>query len=215
MADAVVDNDVVLKGASYGFLANLLGAIQGGPYSHGILGSARFVLPKALRRRPPSRVEAAASELDNALATLETLEPTGEETILAAELEYEALRQALPLHGGECLLISMLSSRDLKHLLTGDRNAISALGKLILPASLDSAKLVGKFICFEQAVLHMALSRGASAVRNEICAERDVDTAMRVCFSCSSPDVGEASWLAGLESHIGQLRGVSGSLLIP
>lgn len=215
MADAAIDNDVVLKGVSYGFLTELLAAIPGGPYTHGILGTARFVLPKALRKRPPTRIAAAAAELNAALVALETLEPTEEEAILAAELEYEAQRQALSLHAGECQLVAMLVSRELRHLLTGDRNAIAALGTMALPASFDSAKLAAKFICFEQVMRHMVNERGALTVKTAICAERDVDTAMRVCFSCSSPEVGEASWLAGLDSHIAELRTASGDLLTP
>jgi hypothetical protein len=214
MADAVIDNDVILKGVSYGFLDGLLAALPGGPFVYGALGTARFVLPKALKKRPPQRAEAAMAELMDALASLETLEPSEHETVLAAELEYEAQRQSKPMHPGECQLVAILVTRALHHVLTGDRNAIAALGTMLLPATLDPSRLVARFICFEQAIRHLMDAQGPAPVKASVCAERNVDTAMRVCFSCASPEVGEASWIEGLENHIAALRAESGDLLI-
>jgi hypothetical protein len=213
MANAVIDNDIILKGASYGFLDNLLAALPGGPFAYGALGTARFVLPKALKRRPPQRAEAAMAELMAALNSLETLEPSEQEMGLAAELEYEAQRQAKPMHPGECQLVAILVLRALHHALTGDRNAIAALGTMQLPSLLHYAALEAKFICFEQAIRHLINAQGAASVKASVCAEKNVDIAMRVCFSCASPEVGEASWIAGLESHIADLRAASGNLL--
>lgn len=213
MADAAVDNDVILKGVSYGFLNELLGAIPGGPYAHGILGTAKYVLRKALRKRPPQRVIAATQELEAVFASLEILEPTEQETAVAAQLEFEAQRQAVPMHVGECQLVAMFVSRGLHHVLTGDRKAIAALASIALPAGIDRTKLTARFICFEQAIRHLVGALGATTVKDAICAEREVDIAMRVCFSCTSPEVGETSWLAGLDSHIADLRAVSGGLL--
>jgi hypothetical protein len=214
MADAVIDNDVILKGVSYGFLDSLLAALPGAPFAYGALGTARFVLPKALKKRPPGRAAEAMAELAVALDSLETLEPSEQEAALAAELEYEALRQTKAMHPGECQLVAILVTRTLHHVLTGDRNAIAALGTMSPPASLDPSRLAARFICFEQAVRHLMDAQGAAPVKTSVCAERDVDTAMRVCFSCASPEVGEASWIEGLENHIADLRAASGDLLI-
>lgn len=213
MADAAIDNDVILKGVSYGFLDELFEAVPGGPHAHGVLGTAKYVLRKALLKRPPHRVDAAKEELEAALASLEELEPTPEETALAAQLEFEAQQQAVPMHVGECQLVAMLVTRDLHHILTGDRKAIAALASIAMPAGIDMAKLAARFICFEQAIRHLVATQGAANVRQAICAEREVDPAMRVCFSCASPEVGEDSWLAGLDSHIAGLRAASGDLL--
>ena len=213
MADAAVDNDVILKGVSYGFLTELLAVIPEAPHEYGILGTAKYVLRKALQKRPPHRADAAKAELEAALTMLEILEPTEQEIALTAQLEFEAQRQAVPMHVGECQLVAMLVTREFHHILTGDRKAIAALASVALPAGIDAAKLIARFICFEQAVRHLAVARGAATVKAAICAEREVDPAMRVCFSCASPEVGEASWLAGLDSHIADLRAASGDLL--
>ncbi len=213
MANAAIDNDVILKGVSYGFLNDLLGALPDAPFIHGILGTARFVLPKTLKRRPPNRFDAAKAELERLLAEFETLEPATAEAELAAELEYEAQKQDLPVHAGECQLIAMLVLRGLHHVLTGDRNAIKALANMALPESISRQALDGKFICFEQAILHLIAVQGALRVRDAVCAERNVDTSMRLCFSCSSPEVPESSWISGVDSHIADLRAIAGSLL--
>lgn len=213
MADAAIDNDVLLKGVSYGFLAELLEAIPGAPHAYGMLGSAKFVLHNLLKKRPPHRAAEAKLDLETALATLEVLEPTDQEAALAAQLEFEAQRQGQSMHAGECQLVAMLVCRDLKHVLTGDRKAICAIQPLSQPVGIAAAKLAGRFICFEQAIRHLVIAIGAVPVKTAVCAEREVDVAMRVCFSCASPEVGEASWLAGLDSHIAELRVASGPLL--
>ncbi|WP_243040096.1 hypothetical protein [Dyella sedimenti] len=213
MANAAIDNDVILKGVCYGFLGILLGSLPDGPFNYGILGTARFVLPKALKKRPPKRFDVAKADLKKVLAEFETLEPTDTEAALAADLEFEAQRQGLPVHAGECQLIAMLALRNLDHVLTGDRNAIKALATLTLPVSIEHRSLEGKFICFEQAILHLIAAHGAARVREAICAERDVDTSMRLCFSCSSPEVPQSSWISGINSHVADLRSVAGPLL--
>ncbi|MCI1711396.1 MAG: hypothetical protein LKM39_14505 [Chiayiivirga sp.] len=214
MPDAAIDNDVVLKSVSYGIFDAVLAAVPGGPHSYGVLGTARFVLPKALKKRPPVQLERAIADLAAALQSLDVLEPTRDEALLAAQLEYEALRQAKAMHPGECLLVAILLSRPLKHLLTGDRNAIAALGSMQLPVPLTATKLAGKFVCFEQAIRFLITNMSAVAVRAYICAEPGVDTALRLCFSCSAPEVDQSSWLEGLESQISHLRAASGTLLV-
>jgi hypothetical protein len=214
MADSAIDLDVIFKSVCYGFFTELLAAIPHGPYAVGTLGTARFVLLNLLRKRAPHRIDAARADLVEALRTLETLEPSDAESALAADLEYAAQRQALPMHSGECQLIAMLFIRDLHHLLTGDRSAIDAMAKLAPPGGIDKGQLAGKFICFEQAVRFMVALHGAVWVRAAVCAERDVDTALRVCFSCASPEVEEASWMEGLDSQIDSLRHATGALLI-
>ena len=214
MADSAVDLDVIFKGVCFGFFNELLAALPHGPHAVGTLGTARYVLPKLLRKRAPHRLQMAQADLQQAMQALEVLEPSAAELAMAAELEYEAQRQALPMHGGECQLIAMLFARNLRYLLTGDRSAINSMAELVPPAGLDKARLAGRFICFEQSIRFLVISQGACWVRAAVCAEREVDTALRVCFSCASPEVGEASWMEGLDSHIQSLRDTAGSLLV-
>src|SRR3546814_17150502 len=101
MAEAAIDNDVLLKSVCYGFFAPLIAAMPLGAQAAGLLGTARFVLPKLLRKRPPRRLVQAQVELTQALQTLEVIEPTDAESAPAAPLEFAAQCKALPVHGGE------------------------------------------------------------------------------------------------------------------
>lgn len=213
MADSAIDNDVLFKSVCYGFFSELVASAPGEPPSPGVLGTARFVVPKLMRKRPPQRVN-ASEDLATVMQALEVLEPTPAEVSLAADLQLAAQQQALALHVGECQLVAILYSRNLRFLLTGDRAAIEGIARLAAPAQIDVTVLRGKLICFEQAIRLLVATRGAGWVRAAICAEREVDTALRICFSCSSPEVGEDSWLEGLENHIQSLRQVAGELLL-
>lgn len=213
MANAALDNDVLLKSACYGFFRELVESVPGAPHSPGILGTAKFVLPRALRKRPPTSLDNAQAELQKLLDELETLEPTVDEVAIAAELEHHAQTLELPMHVGECQLIAIVLARGLRFLLTGDRSALQAAATLNRAAAFDLEPLNGKLICFEQAVYFLAKSQGASWVRDLVCTEVGVDTALRLCFSCSSSDVPEQSWLEGLESYVSALRETTGALL--
>jgi hypothetical protein len=215
VADAALDNDVILKGASYGNLTELLAALPGSPYAHGALGAARFMLPKKLAKKSVTRMEGAMADLTRALATFEVLEPSEEEQRLAAELQFNAQKANLPLDAGEAQLTAMVVRRGLRHLLTGDKRAIGALGATDYPDGLDRAELGQRVLCLEQAVWTLLNSQGAAAVRGAICSERDVDTQLRICFSCSSPEVGEECWREGLRSAIEQVRALCPDLLHP
>jgi hypothetical protein len=212
MANAAVDNDVLLKAISYGIFQPLLEALPHG-CAYGVLGTARFVVPKYLKRKRPNRYDQAKEELEQALAELEVLEPTEHEVALAASLEFEAQRLQLSLHGGECTLLAILYERGLLYLLTGDKAAIVAIGKVPMPEDCDRARFERKIICFERAILAL-LDRMGDELRNVICAEPDVDIAMRICFSCSAPEVGSASWREGLQSEIRNINEQAPGLLI-
>jgi hypothetical protein len=215
MADAALDHDVLLKAVCYGLLEEVLQAVPVPPHVYGVLGTARYVLPKALKKRPPRHAEVATALLNHALDILEILEPTNEETRLAAALEFEATRQLQSLHMGECQLCAMLILRGFNHLLTGDKQAIRALAEMTLPEGVIREALLGRLVCLEQAMLWLCQALGPAHMRERVCAEPDVDPGMRICFSCVSPEIGQESWLEGLLSHINELRATAGPLLMP
>lgn len=215
MTEAAIDNDVLFKACCYGILKPLLAAMPTISEVPAVLGTARFVVPGLMRKRPPVRLEQAQAELTEALAEFETLEPSDAEAQLAAQLEYEAQQRGLALQGGECLLVAIGAARGLHWVLTGDRAAIKALGKLHSEASPLTRGLERKIVCLEQAVCELASQIGASKVRAAICAERAVDTALRLCFSCGSPEVTEVSWFEGLHSHVRSTAVDAAGLLLP
>ena len=206
MADAALDNDVILKGVSYGVLSELLASLPDGPHAHGVLGAARFMLPKKLSRKSVVRKAHALAELDELLKSFDVLEPDEIEQRLAAELQFNAQRCSQALDVGEAQLVAMVVTRKLRHLLTGDKRAIVALASIPLPSAIDPSRLSRKLVCLEQAIWVLLDHKDAASVRAAICAEREVDTQLRICFSCSAHDVEEASWREGLRSAIEEVR---------
>jgi hypothetical protein len=204
----VVDNDVLYKGASYQLLAELLCAVAGDD-SCGVLGQSRYVVSKKLRKRPPSRgIEATITYLEREFEKLELIEPSPEEIAAAADLEFAAQQLAVALDSGESLLAVVSASRKILRLLTGDKRAIEALQRLLQQGVATTDQLIGRLVCLEQAIVWM-LDRGLTSVaacRQAVCTERNVDIALAVCFSCSSPEISDERCHEGLRAYIQSLR---------
>ena len=210
--NALVDNDVLVKGACYGLLAELVATVSG-PIRCGLLGAARFVVPKAIGRQKLQREPAVAQQAFQAfLAQHDLVEPTSAEEALAAELEAAAQALALNLDAGESQLAAMLISRAVPALLTGDKRAVIAMDQLFeaMPAV---QVLAGRIHCLEQAVRRLLASADAGEIRQSICAEPRVDKALTICFSCSSPEVSPPSIAAALDSYIADLRAAAPRVL--
>jgi len=201
----LVDNDVLLKGACYRFLAELVNTIPGDGHV-GVLGAAKFVIPHLIRRAK-LRGDIAAVEtcFYSFLAGNELIEPSSPEQVLAAELEASAQRSSLNLDTGESQLVSILVSRALPWLATGDKRAIAALEKL-LNEDARLASAIGKIKCLEQLIRQMLVTGDSSAIRDAICSEPLVDKTLSICFSCSAQDFSTSNVHEGLSSYIAAVR---------
>jgi hypothetical protein len=203
---AAIDNDILFKGACYGFLSDLIATACSETESVGTLGSARFVVAKKIEKHKHLRNRTAAlAVLVEFLHRSEALEPTQNEQHMAADLELAAQRLGINLDSGESQLCAMLVFRVLSILLTGDKRAITAMEKLI-DADNRLIALCGKVRCLEQLV-YDALAKGDHvAFRTAVCAEPEVDKALAICFSCTSQSVVLASIVEGLQSYVKALR---------
>jgi hypothetical protein len=213
MINTLIDNDILIKGACYGVLSNLLKAIPASPDTTGILGEARFVVSnkikkKALNGGAESAIQAFSEFLDQAMA----VEPTEEEKKLAAELEFQAQRLFVNLDSGESLLCSILILRSLSVLATGDKRAIAALESLLCSTDLVHY-LSGKVLCLEQLFLRLINNGDPGQLRTAVCSEPAVDRGLANCFSCASPEVRAESFVEGLQSYIDDLRRTAPNVL--
>ena len=209
---ALIDNDVLIKGASYRFLAELANSIPGDGH-FGILGAAKFVVPYYIRRKKlVGDVAAAEMCFLSFLAGNEPLEPSSDEQELAAALEANAQQLSFSLDAGESQLVSILVSRVLPWLATGDKRAIAALEKL-LDTDARLANLTRKIRCLEQLVKQMLLNGDCGIIRNAICSEPSVDKTLTICFSCSSQGSNSANIHQGLDSYIGAIRASAARVL--
>jgi hypothetical protein len=212
---AAIDNDILFKGACYGLLVDLVSTVCPANGAVGVLGSARFVLPKkiagsALRRDHASVLQALFEFLGRATV----LEPLGGEQDMAADLELAAQELGVSLDAGESQLCAIMVHRLLPLLFTGDKRAITALERL-LDADPRLVPIAGKVMCLEQAFV-LALARdGCDTWRRAVCAEPGVDKALTICFSCHSESVPEQSHRDGLQSYISALRCVAARVLAP
>jgi hypothetical protein len=203
---ALIDNDIVFKGACYGLLPELLSNVCDPKDPAGILGAARFVVSKRIQRSPLNKgTEAAIANLQYFLTRAVTIEPTEAERSMAGEFELAALHAGVSLDAGESQLCAVLITRLVPLLFTGDKRAIRGIERL-LDSEDRLAALCGKVRCLEQLVLDALPGSGeANSLRKSICAEAHIDKALTICFGCSSgPDGGDYS--AGLQSYIADLR---------
>lgn len=202
---ALVDNDILLKGACYGLLPELVGTIAG-EHRIGFLGAARFVLPKLLSKKilrtDPS---IAKARLVSFLAAQDVVEPTSQEQEFAALLEGTAQRLLVNLDTGESQLLAILIMRTLPWLMTGDKRAVFAIEHLRETDTMVSG-VDGKLICLEQLVLRLLGNGKSSSIRTAICSESAIDRALSVCFSCASPEISADSARDALNSYIEDLR---------
>lgn len=149
--DILLDSDVITKLCVY--------AIE--PWSKGrslaarrisTSASTKFIIPKRISRARINRGKEAARAVWTSFETVaEFLEPSEYELAIAADLELIAQRNGLAFDTGESLLVTMLTERRGRLLVSGDKRAIEALFHLGgLHGS--AAGAAGKIACFEQLI---------------------------------------------------------------
>jgi hypothetical protein len=205
---ALVDNDVLCKAACYGLLDELILPYCTKHCLPGVLGSARFVVSKTIKKKRTQlrgNVATALARLENFVNQSEVLEPTDSEQSFAADLESIAQRAGVSLDTGESLLCSIAVIRVIPHLLTGDKRAIRAIEEL-LEMDRRLSPLCGRVKCLEQLVLSAIDRTSRKMMKTIVCNEPDIDKTLSICFGCSSPRVSEDSFDQGLNSYIDDLR---------
>lgn len=204
---AAVDNDVLIKAASYGLLEELVVEALGGKSEPCVLGTAKYVVPQRIKRqRLTSGPDAALAGFGNLIKRVFILEPTAIEIEMAAALELSAQFAGISLDAGESQLSAMAVHRALSLLVTGDKRAIEAL-EVLLHQHPELSALCGKVRCLEQAVLRALGAAGsAGTLRAAICSEPQIDKALTACFVCHTDQPSEGDFEAGLQSYIAEMR---------
>lgn len=181
--EAAIDTDILLKSAAYRLAGEVVEVVQqkGTP---AVLGLTHLIANKQLKRKRGLKdLDGARAELQKGLALLGHLEPDGEEIALAAELATDAQARSLSLDAGEAQLAAIVARRGLPLLATGDKRALAALAALLEDGPIRAA-LVGRLACFEQIIEAIAEKIGDDELRSRVCAEPEVDGAMRMACSC-------------------------------
>lgn len=214
MVTSLMDNDVLQKITAYGLFDSIFRTPPVRHEVYGVLGTAKYVVSKKLKKRPPSRgLDAVLVDLNIALQNLRELEPTPEEVATAAFLEYQAQCLNLELDTGESILCAVLLARQLNHILTGDKRAIGAVEALTTAQNIPN-NIAPKLICLEQLFFWLVNEHDVHNVRAAVCSERAVDRVLTSCFSCYSPEVPNESCFEGLKSYIADLRRAAPTVLV-
>lgn len=204
-----LDTDIVLKCAAWNLEGELLGILSanGKPAT---LGLVHLIAAKQMSRLRLNDREAGGRNLDILLSQLECLEPDQQEAELAAEIVEVAQVRNLPIDPGEAQLFAIASNRCIPLLLTGDKRAIRAMSEINEDQGLA---LKDRLVCLEQAIRAIAAATQPLTVRDKICAEPEVDGAMRLVCSCGHQDWDPGQLDEGLESFIAEIRRGAGPLL--
>lgn len=213
MVTSLMDNDVLHKVTAYGLFNSMLNTHPVRHEVYGVLGTAKYVVSKKLKKRPPSRgIDSVLTDFNTAIQNLIELEPTPKEIEAAAQLEYQAQRLGLELDTGESILCAVLLSRQLNHILTGDKRAIAAVETLTTAQNISN-NIASKLICLEQLFYWLANELDIHVIRTAVCSESTVDRVLTNCFSCYSPEVQDKSCIEGLKSYIVDLRQTAPTVL--
>jgi hypothetical protein len=203
---ALLDNDILMKGACYGLLSQMFAHTLFKDGEIGILGAARYVISNAIRRKADlPDPEGAVQRLNNFLGTVEIVEPSEDEIAFSADLELAAQRAGLTLDTGESQLCSILIRRALEAIFTGDKRAIIVLESLLDSVSILEV-LCGKVYCLEQLFASVTVEETYEDLRASICLHHAVDRALAIAFSCSAPNSTLENISEGLTSYIEDLR---------
>lgn len=210
MRDRVlVDNDVLLKAAAWRLGRELLDVLTvSGKGTPGMLAVGRFVVRRRLARRSMNDAEASSAAFEALCDALEHFEPEPHELAAAAALEEAATRAGLEFDTGESQLVAMLLAREARLLVTGDKRAIMAM------ATLRPDELNARVAALEQLVRVMIARFGAGRIRLGICAERQADTAMAICFACHRASCSPSEVEEGIASYCGDLAREAGVVLV-
>jgi predicted nucleic acid-binding protein len=211
----LLDNDIVLKACCY-LAGELVIEHLAGEEKRGIfvLGAIRFVLEKRISKsKKISEPHLVSKELEKFLSSVQTLEPTYEEQLLAARFEDKAQKLRVELDGGESQLLAILISRTASLLLTGDKRAIRA-AQIVLDDASHSVHVEKRIGCLEQLAMSLVTKFGPGRIQELICRDSAVDISLSNCFSCASGVFELETITGGLESYIGDLRKAAGRLLL-
>lgn len=199
------DNDVVIK------LARMDASVDGfaaiGVHTEEVASLAvmlRYMGKASEERR--LRLTSNRAESDRLMAVLQALmeiEPSKDESVLAATLMREVLSAGLDMQEGEIGLLAVAITRGGMDVATGDKRALCCLPKLQERAT-QLAIQRRRMICFEQIFLRLAQQHGMGRLKAAIASAPDADTTITTAVQYFESHGGAGSFVRGMQKVIGE-----------
>ncbi len=202
-----IDNDVLLKLASYDLLDTVLTMFKIRPKDIHVLPTAKYALLPAKDRLRRCKTEECAARLEAFLSKTSKLNPDG---VDAGKLDTLVAKPGID--AGEALMLAGAASNSESFIITGDKRAIEALQ---LGEGLDDVReaLVGRVLSLEL-LLSFMVEGDFAEVQTRVRNQPNVDKALTIAFGVSASASLE-SVRAALDSYVEHLRTLTGNLLHP
>ncbi len=202
-----IDNDALLKLASYDLLDMLLSMFGIAPADIRVLQTAKYSLMPAKDRLLRCKTEECADRLGSFLAMATGLTTDGLDSNML-----DSLSAKPGIDPGEALMLAAAAPDCESFVITGDKRALEALQ---IGEGLDDVReaLSGRVLSLE--LLFSFLVEGDFAkVQARVRSQPGVDKALANAFGVSAP-AGLDSVRSALDSYVGHLRRLTGTLLHP
>lgn len=202
-----IDNDALLKLASYDLLdvAIVMFDIQPGDIQ--VLATAKYALLPAKERLRRCKTEECAARLESFLSKVTKLS-AGD----ADDGALDALAGRPGIDAGEAMMFAVAASKPDSFLITGDKRALEALH---IGQELERVRavLAGRVLSLEL-LLSFMVEGDFAQVQARVRSQPGVDKALTNVFGVSAPASLE-SVRAALDSYVAHLRCITGALLHP
>jgi len=201
MPKTLIDNDILSKCVIFSLLNEMVVALGHPAAEIGVLGVVRFVISAKRLGKAQDGGDNAYGRLSSFLDTVELLEPTEEETAIAAELEALAMKHQVELDIGESQLCAIAITRVVEQICTGDKRAIAAIEQL-RDSFEPLSNLDRKLVCLEALVIALISIYGHASIRDAIYPCRGTDKALDICFQCHNAEAEITQIDEGLQSYL-------------
>ncbi len=184
----LLDNEAVLKVASYGLGATLQRLPTHLPAEMSVLNGGRGDLSERLARlglqQPISR---AQENLEAMVKHFQTLDPSRSEVEMAAQLRHQAGARGFLMGVEESEFCAVGTCRPFSRVLIGGDRMLAALAAVAADRA-EVMHLFGRVVCFEQVMMAVLGAAGDAAFRKAVCAEPKVDEAVYLSCGCGGID---------------------------
>lgn len=221
-----MDNDIILKLATYDLFKNTLQSLDIEENNIYILDTFKYKFSKKIKRRRGNKLNNSEKyDIQKALDIPNNYEPISETNFSNFELDiytrlisYSKISQDAnnKIDKGEATLISYVCYLNQKennnYLLTGDKNCLRALSNSGMTDIIELVK--GKIWCLEQLILKNIEQFSFNLIQSKIYPKKDCDTNLKLIFGYSQL-ASENEVQESLNSEIIRLQKETINLLYP